>query len=59
MFLTIYLIGFVVALYLIASVLEKEEEYNEGDVLCYIFAFLSWVTVLMLIIDKYFRYESK
>ena len=56
MILTIYLVGFAVALYLIGRALEEREEReeSEGDVVCYLFAFLSWVAVLILVIAKKF-----
>ena len=55
MILITYLVGFAVALYLIGRALEERgEENSEGGVVCYLFAFLSWVAVLILVIAKKF-----
>jgi len=53
MVLTTYLVGVIVALYLIGKLLYERDE-SEGGVVCYTFAIFSWVTVLILVIAKKF-----
>jgi hypothetical protein len=56
MYLTIYLIGILVALYLIGKKIatkNKDIEFS-GDIVCYLFAFFSWVTVFMFLMASLF-----
>lgn len=56
----IYLIGIIVAIILIGRNIVKRnngEEYS-GDILCYVFALLSWGLVFLLLIAKLYEYIS-
>jgi hypothetical protein len=56
----IYLIGIIVAAILIGRNIVKRnhgEEYS-GDILCYVFALLSWGIVFLLLIAKLYEYIS-
>jgi len=56
----IYLIGIIVAAILIGRNIVKRnhgEEYS-GDILCYVFALLSWGIVFLLLIAKLYEFIS-
>lgn len=56
----IYLIGIIVAAILIGRNIVKRnhgEEYS-GDILCYVFALLSWGIVFLLLLAKLYEYIS-
>jgi len=56
----IYLIGIIVAIILIGRNIVKRnhgEEYS-GDILCYVFALLSWGIVFLLLIAKLYEFIS-
>lgn len=56
----IYLIGIIVAAIMIGRNLVKRndgEEYS-GDILCYVFAILSWGMVFILLLAKVYEYIS-
>jgi hypothetical protein len=56
----IYLIGIIVAGIMIGRNLVKRndgEEYS-GDILCYVFALLSWGMVFILLLAKVYEYIS-
>jgi hypothetical protein len=57
MFLIIYLIGVFVAIYLIGKKMPEKADDIEftGDIVAYLFALFSWVTVLALLLILLFN----
>ena len=54
----IYVIGIIIAAIMIGRNLVRRndgEEYS-GDILCYVFALLSWVMVFILLMAKLYKY---
>ena len=59
MYLILYLLGVMVATYLIGKMICRNPEGNiecSGFILCYCFAILSWLMVFIIILGKLFRY---
>ena len=62
MLLTIYLIGVIIAVYLVGKAIhnhpENTIEFN-GFIIGYCFALFSWITVVILLLIKGEKYISK
>lgn len=62
MFLIIYLIGVIIAVYLVSDAIcnhpENDVEFN-GFIIGYCFALLSWITVVILLLIKGEKYISE
>ena len=59
MYLILYLLGVMVATYLIGRMVYRNPEGNiecSGFILCYCFAILSWLMVFIILLSKFFRY---
>jgi hypothetical protein len=58
----LYLFGVLIAAILIGRDISKrykDDEEFSGNILCYLFALLSWGTVLIILITKIFKHGSK
>jgi hypothetical protein len=59
MYIILYLLGVMVATYLIGRAVYRNPEGNiecSGFILCYCFAILSWLIVFIMLFGKLFRY---
>ena len=59
MYIILYLLGVMVATYLIGKMICCNPEGNiecSGFILCYCFAILSWLMVFIILLGKIFRY---
>ena len=59
MYIILYLLGVIVATYLIGKMVYRNPEGNiecSGFIICYCFAILSWLIVFIILLGKLFRY---
>lgn len=62
MLLTIYLIGVIIAVYLVGKAIRNHPENNiefNGFIIGYCFALFSWITVVVLLLIKGEKYIRK
>ena len=62
MYIILYLLGVMVATYLIGKMICHNPEGNiecSGFILCYCFAILSWLIVFIILFSKFFRYIER
>ena len=53
----IYLIGVIVAVVMIGrNLIRRNEEEYSGNILCYVFALLSWGIVFIILMAKVYKY---
>lgn len=59
MYLILYLLGVIIATYLIIEIIYCNSEENmecSEFIVCYCFALLSWLLVFIILFNKFFRY---
>ena len=62
MYLILYLLGVIVATYLIIEIIyynSKENIECSEFIVCYCFALLSWLLVFIILFNKFFRYLKR
>ena len=56
----IYVLGIIVAAIMIGrNLIKRNDEEYSGNILCYVFALLSWGMVFILLLAKLYEYISK